>query len=101
MRREGDRTIVELRATTVDSAPLKLDVPQFAPATPDAPRPLRAGAGWRVQAPGADSPYVHAVPRGPLCGGFESPLLDTAPSVRSPRTGPAATSPLPPPTLLP
>src|SRR5690606_32253840 len=86
-RREGDRTIIELRATSVDAAPLKLDIPQFAPRTPEAPQVLRTDAGWRVEAPGADSLYVDGVLRGPVGDGIMLPLRDVVQCVSVTRTG--------------
>ncbi len=86
-RREGERTIVELRADTVDSAPLKLDVPQFPPATPGAPRVQRTRQGWRVEAPGADSLYVDGALRGPVGDGVVLPLRDAAQCLSVTRTG--------------
>src|SRR5690606_25786426 len=85
-RHEGDRTIVELQATSVDTAPLQLDVPQFAPPAPDAPRVLRTDAGWRVEAPGADSLYVDGALRGPVCAVTMLPLRDAAQCVSATRT---------------
>src|SRR5690606_14808270 len=86
-RHEGDRTIVELQATSVDTAPLQLDVPQFAPPAPDAPRVLRTDAGWRVEAPGADSLYVDGALRGPVDAVTMLPLRDAAQCVSATRTG--------------
>ncbi|HVI57490.1 MAG TPA: Six-hairpin glycosidase-like protein [Luteimonas sp.] len=86
-RREGDRTIVELRAEHVTSAPLVLDAPQFAPPTPEAPRVQRIQEGWRVEAPGADSLYVDGSLRGPVGDGIVLPRRDAAQCMSATRTG--------------
>jgi hypothetical protein len=86
-RSEGGRTIVELRAETVASAPLRLDVPQFAPQTPEAPRVQRTPDGWRVDAPGADSLYVDGTLHGPVGDGTVLPLRDAAQCLSVTRTG--------------
>jgi hypothetical protein len=86
-RREGGRTIVELRAEQVASAQLVRDAPQFAPATPDAPRARRTQDGWRVEAPAADSLYVDGTLRGQVGGGIVLPPRGAVQCMSVTRTG--------------
>lgn len=69
---DGARTVVQLRAETMAAAPLRLDVPQFAPPAPAAPRLVRTDDGWRVATSGADTLYVDGERRGAVAA---NPLL--------------------------
>lgn len=76
IRRDGDETIVELQPKTVASVPLKLEVPQFAPASPAGPEVRRTHDGWTLEAPGATTLYVDGARRGPIDGATTLPLHD-------------------------
>jgi hypothetical protein len=55
----GKNTVVTLKAIEVPALPLRMDAPMYAPATPAAPRVVRDGDAWRVQADGGrDMLYV-------------------------------------------
>jgi hypothetical protein len=56
---DGKSIVVTLKSVTVPALPLRTAAPLYAPATPAAPRVVREGNGWRVQADGdRDSLYV-------------------------------------------
>ncbi|KQX98080.1 Six-hairpin glycosidase-like protein [Rhodanobacter sp. Root480] len=48
IEQHGNETVVTLKAIHVDTPPLRLDAPLFAPATPAAPQATRAGSDWKV-----------------------------------------------------
>jgi hypothetical protein len=56
--REGDETVVELTAIASGAAPLRMDAPLFAPATPAAPVVTETPAGWQVAVTGKAMLYV-------------------------------------------
>jgi hypothetical protein len=87
IHRDGDETIVELRAETVASTPLKLDMPQFAPSSPPAPDLQRTTEGWIFNASGATTVYVDGERRGAVDGRVVLPLRDAMQCVSTTDTG--------------
>ncbi|HSR64230.1 MAG TPA: Six-hairpin glycosidase-like protein [Xanthomonadaceae bacterium] len=57
-RMRGSTTTVQLVARQVVAAPLAGEAARVSPPTPDAPRPLGAGAGWQVSLPAHMRLYV-------------------------------------------
>lgn len=55
VRRQGDATVVDLKAITVPSIPLRTGAPMYAPATPAAPNVVRDGNVLQVRAQDARS----------------------------------------------
>jgi hypothetical protein len=56
--REGDETVVVLTAIASGAAPLRMDAPLFAPATPAAPVVTETPAGWQVAVTGKAMLYI-------------------------------------------
>lgn len=56
--REGNETIVELKAVTSHAPPLRIDAPLYAPATPDAPTVTSTDKLWQVSFAGKGMLYV-------------------------------------------
>jgi hypothetical protein len=58
VEQHGNETVVTLKAIHVDTTPLRLDAPLFAPATPAAPQATRAGSSWKISFSGYGQLYV-------------------------------------------
>jgi hypothetical protein len=58
VEQHGNETVVMLKAIHVDTTPLRLDAPLFAPATPAAPQATRAGSDWKISFSGHGQLYV-------------------------------------------
>ncbi|WP_267226390.1 Six-hairpin glycosidase-like protein [Dyella silvae] len=56
--REGDETIVQLKAITSGAKPLRIDAPLYGPAMPDAPSVTATAKGWQIASPSKAMLYV-------------------------------------------
>ena len=72
-RREGNETIVALKAIHSDAAPLRTDAPLYAPAMPDAPVVTDTSAGWKVSFNDKGVLYVDGRRVGPVDGSLVVP----------------------------
>jgi hypothetical protein len=79
IEQHGKETVVMLKAIQVDAAPLRLNAPLFAPATPAAPQVSDHGDNWQVSGPANSRHYLNGK------------LLDDAPAdpATSPRQEPS------------
>ncbi|MFC5740180.1 Six-hairpin glycosidase-like protein [Dyella tabacisoli] len=72
-RHDGTQTVVELKAVSAPSLPLRTDAALFAPPTPAAPTATRDGTYWRIGVSGKASPfknmlYIDGKPHGMIDG---------------------------------
>ncbi|WP_200945391.1 Six-hairpin glycosidase-like protein [Rhodanobacter sp. Root627] len=68
IEQHGNETVVTLKAIHVDTTPLRLDAPLFAPATPAAPQATRAGNDWKISFSGHGQLYVDGKAAGAIDG---------------------------------
>lgn len=59
LTRQGDSTVVQLKAIRVADAPLRTDAPLFGPAAPAAPQAIAAAGGWQFNAGQGQRLYVN------------------------------------------
>nr|WP_233523558.1 Six-hairpin glycosidase-like protein [Dyella solisilvae] len=72
-RRDGNETIVALKAIRSDAPPLRTDAPLYAPAMPDAPVVTDTSAGWKVSFSGKGVLYLDGRRVGPIDGSVVVP----------------------------
>ncbi len=71
--RQGDETVVALKAVASHAAPLRIDAPLYAPATPDAPVVTQANNHWQVSFAGKGVLYVDGRRMGAIEGSLGMP----------------------------
>ncbi|QNK02980.1 Six-hairpin glycosidase-like protein [Dyella telluris] len=75
--REGDETVVQLKAIRSGAAPLRLDAPLFGPDMPGAPAVADTPDGWKVSFDGKGVLYVDGRRIGAIDGSLTVPKGDT------------------------
>ncbi|WP_109125360.1 Six-hairpin glycosidase-like protein [Dyella sp. C11] len=72
-RRDGETTVVQLKAIHSGAKALRMDVPQFGPEMPDAPTVVDAPKGWQVSAAAKGVLYLDGHRIGPIEGSLVVP----------------------------
>ncbi|WP_233171935.1 Six-hairpin glycosidase-like protein [Dyella sp. ASV21] len=76
-QREGDETIVQLKAIRSGAKALRTDAPLYGPDMPAAPVVTQQGSSWRVTAPGKGVLYRDGRRIGPIDGALSVPVSAT------------------------
>lgn len=72
-RKDGDETIVQLKAIHTGARPLRTDAPLFGPAMPTAPTISDTGKAWKVEFEGKDVLYLDGHRVGTIDGSLAVP----------------------------
>jgi len=97
-RREGEETIVTLKAIHSGARPLRTDAPLFAPDMPEAPAVTDTPKGWQVSFAGKGMLYLDGHRMGPIDGSLVVPKGATRQCFRLTRVGDGGLESLPGPS---